>query len=84
MQNGHIVFSPISHSHPISLTMDNSLSHEFWLNQDKSFVEWADEIYVLCLPGWDKSKGINIELGWAKEMGKKIQWLKRLKKVDIH
>ena len=37
MQQGHAVFSPISHSHPISLTIDNSLDNNFWLKQDAAF-----------------------------------------------
>ena len=64
MQDGHIVFSPISHSHPVAKTIGeaNALSHNFWLRQDFAFIEWADEVWVLMLPGWDESTGIRLEL----------------------
>lgn len=63
MSEGHNVFSPISHSHPISLHMDNSLDHDFWLKQDLSFLErWADEMVILMLPGWSESKGVDREI----------------------
>lgn len=68
MSEGHNVFSPIAHSHPISLHLDNSLDHDFWLKQDLSFLErWADEMVVLCLPGWGESKGIVIEIKAAEQ-----------------
>ena len=67
MVKGHNVFSPISHSHPISLHMDNSLDHDFWLKQDLSFLErWADEVWILMLPGWLESKGIALEMETAE------------------
>lgn len=62
MQQGHEVFSPISHSHPIAHHINNHLSHDFWLKQDFAFLPWADELVVLCADGWDRSKGIMLEL----------------------
>ena len=70
MAEGHNVFSPIAHSHPVSLHMDNSMDHDFWLKQDLSFLErWADKMVVLCLPGWDESRGIAVEQFRAIELG---------------
>ena len=68
MQVGHNVFSPIAHSHPISLKLD-SMAHDFWLNQDLSFIErWADMVIILMLPGWVESKGIDGEITMAKKL----------------
>lgn len=75
MNGGVYVFSPISHSHPISLSGGNSLDHEFWLRQDRQFVDWADAGIVLTIDGWRESKGIHIELGWFEEMGKPVLYL---------
>jgi len=70
MAEGHNVFSPIAHSHVISLHMDNSLDHDFWLNQDLSFLErWADEMWILTLGGWKDSEGVALEIETAKRMG---------------
>lgn len=65
MQQGYIVYSPLSHSVPIADQMDNHLDHAFWLRQDESFLEWADEIWVMDLPGWNQSKGVQYEIEWA-------------------
>jgi len=72
MEAGNIVFSPIAHSHPISLHLDNSLDLGFWMAQDRAFVDWCDELHVLMIPGWDTSKGVAMEIAWACEAGKPV------------
>lgn len=76
MKAGNIVFSPISHSHPVSLTLGNENNGKFWIKQDKAFIDWCDELYVLCIDGWDESVGIKEEVDYAKKLGKKVFWLK--------
>lgn len=74
MSQGYNVFSPIAHSHPISQHIGNGLDHDFWLSQDLSFLEsWADEMWVLMLPGWEESIGIWKEVNFATEKGIKIK-----------
>ena len=70
MLKGYIVFSPITHSHPIAQEMDRGehrpggkLGHDFWLNQDKHYLEWCDEVWILKLDGYRQSFGI----GWECE-----------------
>lgn len=76
MLQGNIVFSPISHSHPISKQCDLPLDHDFWMQQDLSFIEWCDELYVLQLSCWEKSKNIKTEIEYAKKLGKPIKYIK--------
>ena len=78
MKKGYIVFSPISHSHPISLTLNNSVDADFWLDQDKHFIDWCDELHILCLDGWQQSKGVSAEIKLAKKLNKRIVKCKRL------
>ena len=68
---GHIVFSPISHSHPIAQVMGNHLS-KIWLEQDRHFVDWADCLVILDTPGYEASSGIKQEKKWIREAGKQI------------
>lgn len=75
MREGHIVFSPISHSHPIAEEIGGHLDHDFWLNQDFEFIRWCSDLYVLALPGWGDSTGIKRELEYAALMGKKIMFI---------
>ena len=75
MRAGNIVFSPIAHSHPISKHFLSLPPLDFWLEQDRAFVEWADEVYVLRLKGWGASLGVLSEIQWATEAGKPVVYL---------
>ena len=72
MAAGYIVFSPISHSHPIAKSADIKTDWEFWKKQDFQCIEWADELWVLEVDGWDKSVGVLAEIERAKELGKSV------------
>jgi nucleoside 2-deoxyribosyltransferase len=75
MMEGNIVFSPISHSHPIAIQENMSNAHEFWMQQDLPFIEFCDELYVLQLEHWETSKGVQKEIEYATELGKPIKYI---------
>ena len=66
MLDGRIVFSPITHSHPISehIPQDKN-TWAFWKDFDLMMLDMADELHVLCIDGWDKSKGVAAEIKCA-------------------
>ena len=39
---------------------------EFWKRVDTDFLERCDQLVVLCLPGWDKSVGVEAEVSIAR------------------
>lgn len=76
--DGFVVFSPISHSHPIASTHSDKnavQNYDLWLGQDTHFMEWADVLVVLELPGWRDSKGLKYERDWFETHGKQIAYL---------
>lgn len=75
MCQGHIVFSPISHSHPIAVQEDLPLSFEFWQAMNESFIKWCDAVYVYRLDGWQHSKGIKAEIAYANKIKKPINYI---------
>ena len=74
MEAGYIVFSPISHSHSIAEYLHPELrcSWPFWKTQDIPLLDWADELWVMEVDGWDKSTGVLAEIKHAKKSGKPI------------
>lgn len=65
MAAGYNVFSPITYTHFLKtyLPLSCADSFDFWMNQDLSYIRvWADELWVLCLPGWLESPGIQTEI----------------------
>ncbi len=63
---GHHVFSPITHSHPIALAHpDMPTHHEYWRKFNESMIDWCDEVRVM--PGWEESIGVTAEILYAWE-----------------
>jgi len=69
---GKLVFSPITHGHAIASYTPMPLTYKFWRYINNSFIEWCDELYVLCIPGWEQSEGVTAEIAYAKELGKRV------------
>ena len=72
MAEGYIVFSPISHSHPIAVQCNLPKDYEFWKQFDEAFIDWCDELHIVCAPGWKESRGVAREIKYAKKQGKVI------------
>lgn len=76
MDMGFTVFSPISHSHPISrYTQAHCCDPDFWVRQDLVFMPVCDEVWVLRLRGWRNSRGIRVEIEEAERLGKKVMYI---------
>lgn len=76
MRAGHVVFSPIAHSHPISrLGGVDPLDAELWERQDAPLLAAASEVWVLMLDGWRESRGVQAEIRWAEANGTPVRYL---------
>ena len=73
MKNGMLIYSPISHSHPIA-QYGLPLDWEYWQHYDKEILSICDELIIILAPGWDRSKGVQAEMELAKELGIKISY----------
>jgi len=80
MSKGHVVFSPISHSHPIADHLPKELrtDSDWWMTQDLPFVEWCDEVHVVSVGALGdryiaESKGVQQEFNKAQCLQKKIK-----------
>lgn len=81
MMDGKVVFSPISHSHPVCLYLPKELqfSCDFWLKQDYSILRYCSKLLKVVIGenGYqllDDSKGCNAETKYASEMGIAIEY----------
>ena len=64
MEQGHVIYSPIAHSHPVAdyLPQSTLMDHEFWMGQCLPMVRACSELWVLMLEGWEKSRGCRREV----------------------
>lgn len=74
IEQGLICFSPICHSHPIAEEHGLPGDWTFWHEFDRVMIEWCDALIVLCLPGFEKSQGVSVEIALAQELGRPIYW----------
>jgi hypothetical protein len=68
MRAGHMVFSPISHCHPIAKDYDLPTDWEYWKTFARTYLGYSHTLYILCLDGWEESVGVTGEIEIAKEM----------------
>jgi len=75
LKQGINVFSPIAHSHPISVHGDiQKFDHEFWMWVDKPFMEAAVGLIVVNTPDVPQSRGIDYETEYFRNAGKPVMF----------
>ena len=74
MKRGYVVFSPISHSHTIAEMCEMPTDWGFWERQDREFIQRVDGLIVVCLDGWDRSRGVTAEIGFANDLDKRVRF----------
>ena len=61
-------YSPVTHSHPISLcptAAQYATDHNVWMGFDLPFLACSEAMWILMLPGWDRSRGVTAEIKFA-------------------
>ncbi len=75
MRCGYLVYSPISHGHPIAQAGELPGSWEYWAESCERMLGACYGMFVVCAPGWRESAGVRSEVELAKRMGKSILML---------
>ena len=73
MRQGYMVFSPISHTHPIAVACDLPRGIDFWQSYDETFIDWADELWVYSGFDYSHSVGVKREIAYALKAGKNVR-----------
>ena len=75
MRAGHVVISPIAHSHSIAMRNDLPTKWEWWQRQCIALLERCDALYVLRLDGWRASDGLDAEIDRACIRGMPVRFI---------
>ena len=75
MKEGTMVFSPISHCHPMAEEAGLPKGWGFWGKYDEAMLSRCQKMVVLKLPGWDKSEGVSREIELAREFGIPVEFM---------
>ncbi len=69
INEGAIVFCPITHSHPIATVGGVNGGWETWKRQDFALISRCDSLTILMLDGWRESVGVTAEEEYALSLG---------------
>lgn len=75
MKRGDLVFSPISHTHPIAEECDLPKGWDFWQAFDRAYLSASRLLVVLCIAGWRESVGVQAEIAIARELGVPVEYM---------
>jgi len=80
-EDRHNVFSPITHSHPLTQLegIDMPGDWAFWKEIDLQYIDWCDEMIVIVPEaGYNKvleSTGVQAEIDYCAKQGKHITFM---------
>ena len=69
------VISPMSLMPAMVHLPDHAADWASWEQYCKTLLNVCDEVWVLCLPGWDCSIGVGGEIQYAKKLGKPVKYI---------
>ena len=75
MRKGHLIFSPIAHTHPIAVHGGLQRGWDFWQRYDQKLLDCCDELWVLCVAGCKESIGVQAEIAVANALHKQIRYV---------
>jgi hypothetical protein len=78
MAQGHTVFCPISHSHPIAKNLSEKLllDFDFWMGQDLPLLRICNDLWVYPNDAADVSRGVSREIEEAKKCGIPVRYIR--------
>lgn len=75
MKHGYPIFSPIVHCHEMAKHHDLPKEWEYWQKIDFEYLKGCKQVWVLMMPGWEQSVGVQAELRFAKALGLQIEFI---------
>ena len=69
---GCLVFSPIVHCHDAATKHSLPTDFLFWFAYNKAMLARCDQLYVIDVPGWQESKGVEGEITMARSSNKPV------------
>lgn len=83
MEQGNIVYSPITHNHPIAKAHGLPTGWDFWEKFDTEFIKWCDKLVIVSIETESaekglkliiNSKGVQAEKKIANDLKKQIEY----------
>ena len=69
LNQGFIVYSPVVHFHELAIRHSLPTNATWWQRQNEGMLNLAEALYVLAIPDWKISLGVQTEIKWAFDNG---------------
>jgi hypothetical protein len=73
LKQGYLVFNPLEHSVRMAEAYEIR-DPDMWMDIDKRILSVCDSMIVICLDGWQESKGVVEEVELARKLGLPISY----------
>jgi hypothetical protein len=70
-----LVYSPITHSHPMTLHEALPGTWAYWERMDREMLSICSELWIMKLDGWEDSEGLQDEIAIASEWRKPVVFI---------
>ncbi len=77
INEGFVVFSPITHNHPLQQWTNMPDTWDFWKDFDETFLLRCDKLIVYMGDQWESSIGIAAEIRFAIENNIPVEYLRK-------
>lgn len=71
---GMLAYSPIAAFHHMARRYSLPKDAIYWRAHNQHTMSHASELFVLRLPGWEESRGVQMEIDWADRMGLPVSY----------
>lgn len=76
LQEGHHIISPITHGVPLCMVNTNLPSHfQFWEDYCIDLLSRCEEMRILQLSGWERSRGVKAEIEFCNKHSIPISYI---------
>ena len=72
LKQGQLVFSPIAHCHDAAAKHSMPTDFLFWFEYNKAMLSRCDQLYIIDVPGWQESRGVQGEITVARSLNKPV------------
>lgn len=70
-------YSPIVHCHEIARRYSLPIDFDYWQKYNRAMLAKASQLHILCIDGWQASKGVKAETLFATRCGIPIKHVRR-------
>ena len=74
VKQGEVVFSPVAHGCYIEQALTEEIAVEIWVKHGLAMVQFAEQMIVLMLDGYEDSRGVQGEVCEAERLDIPIAW----------